>query len=269
MSDENQEVQVETTVAAPEATHSEPVELSPVEQEARASGWVPKEEFHGDENKWVDAAEFVRRAPLFAKIDSQTRELKEVKKALEALKQHHSQVREVEYKRALEALKESKKDAYLEGDADRLVKIDEQIDLVKEEQRKFEAARAQEAVETAKAQIHPDFEAWTARNSWYQNSTPMRAFADALGLELHAKGVPPLEVLKQVEIKIKEEFPHKFRNANRDKPQPVEGASKGKGKSNADYQLSPEENAVMQRFIRQGVMTKEQYIAELKKVNGV
>lgn len=243
-----------------------------VETEARASGWVPKEEFHGDPVKWVDAGEFVRRAPLFQKLDLQNRELKELRKGLEELKQHHSKVRETEYKRALADLKTQKRDAFVEGDPDKIVEIEEQMEVVKEAQRKFEQEQQVEAQRaTAPEVIHPEFAAWSRRNPWYDTSKPMRAFADALGIELRATGMSPSDVLKQVEQQVKEEFPNKFRNSNRDKAPAVEGTSKGGGKSGggvSESSLSDDERRIMNTFVRTGVMTKEQYIAELKKVKG-
>lgn len=258
MSDENQVVEQDVEVQA-----------DPVEQEARASGWVPKDDFHGDPNKWVDAGEFVRRAPLFQKIDLQTREMKELKKGLDALKAHHAQVRETEYKRAVEDLKQQKREALINGEVDEIVDIDDKIDAVKEAQRKFAQEQAVEAAQaTSPEVIHPEFAAWTKRNTWYNDSRPMRAFADTLGIELRESGMSPSEVLRQVEIKIKEEFPHKFRNANRDKPGAVEGSGKGGGKSSnsGEATLTDEERRIMNTFVRTGVMTKEQYIADLKKV---
>lgn len=245
---------------------NKPAEPTPNEVEARSAGWVPKEEYHGDENKWVDADEFVRRGPLFEKINSTTRELKEVRKALDQLKVHHASVKETAFKEALETLKKQKKDAYVDGDPDKLIEIDEKIDTIKEQQRKFEQTRAQEVAHEATAEIHPEFQAWSNRNPWYTTSTPMKAFADALGIELRATGMSPSDILRRVEAQVKEEFPNKFRNANRDKPGAVEGTSKGGGKGGSERDtLSDTERTVMMRFVRQGVMTEEQYKAELKK----
>lgn len=240
-------------------------EPTPNEVEARASGWVPKEEYNGDENKWVDADEFVRRGPLFKKIDVQNRELKEVKKALDQLKVHHANVKEAAYKEALATLKAQKRDAFVEGDADKIIEIDDKIAETKEEMRRYEQTRAAEVKQAVQEEVHPEFAAWTSRNTWYESSKPMRAFADALGIELRATGLSPSEVLKRVEAQVKEEFPQKFRNANRDKPGAVEGTGKGGGKGGSEYQLTSFEREIMERFVRQNVMTKEQYIAELKK----
>lgn len=253
--------QVENQEAAPvvnEPTHNE--------IEARAAGWVPKEEYHGDENKWVDADEFVRRGPLFEKINVQSRELKEVKKALDQLKAHHATVEATAYKKALADLKAEKREAFIDGDPDKIIDIDERIADLKAQEQKALQTRDQEVAQNVEAQMNPEFVAWTNRNSWYTNNGPMRAYADRLGVELAANGMTPSEVLKKVEVQIKEEFPHKFRNPNRDKATPVEGTSKGGGKGGDGVVLSDAERNIMNRFVRQGIMTEAQYKADLKKL---
>lgn len=240
-------------------------ELTPVEQEALDNGWVPKEEFHGDEHKWVDAAEFLRRGELFKKIESQSKELKDVKRALVEMKKLHSEVREVEYKRALETLKAQKKTALEEGDAEAVIAADERIDLVKEQQRQLQ----QEQVEVPQAgEEHPEFVEWKSKNSWYTSSTPMKAFADAVGADLARQGFSPSEVLRKVEQEVRKEFPHKFQNPRQARPGAVEGATP-RGNTGSSFQLTPEERQVMKTFVRTGVMTEADYIKELKKVKGV
>lgn len=254
-----------------EVTNDEVHTPDPVEVEARAGGWVPKEEFHGDEKLWVDAGEFVRRGPLFEKINRQGSELKEIKKALEQLKHHHAQVKETAYKDALKALREQKREAFAEGDADKLIAIDEKIDAVRDEQRTFEQSRAQQHSQQVTQELHPEMVAWTNRNPWYNTSRPMRAFADALGMELAAEGKSPSDVLKEVERRVRAEFPNKFENPNRSKASAVEGGgntgSSGKGRDS--FQLEDHERQIMQRFVRTGVMTEAEYIAELKATKGI
>ena len=252
-----------------DAQDNNTTQVSATEQEARSAGWVPKEEYQGDENKWVDADEFVRRGPLFEKINLQNRELKEVRKTLDAMKIHYNNVKETAFKEALAALKAEKKAAFVDGDPDKILEIDDKIDDIKEQQRRYDAQKAAEIAANVQASINPEFQAWSNRNNWYETSKPMRAFADALGIELHASGLSPTEVLKRVEAQVKEEFPHKFRNANRDKAPSVEGTGKGSGKASGPSNdgLDPLQRQIMDRLVRSGVMTKEQYIADIKKIN--
>ena len=82
MSEETQTkvVAEETTEVAPETTPEQTApELSPIEQKALEMGWRPKEEFEGEEADFIDATEFVRRKPLFEKIDTVGKELRETK----------------------------------------------------------------------------------------------------------------------------------------------------------------------------------------------
>ena len=239
--------------------------MTAIEQKAAEQGWVPEEEWEGDPEQWRPAKEFLDRGELFKKIEDQNRTIKEFKRALEDLKGHHAKTRDVEYKRALETLKAQKVQAIEEGDAQSVVKLDDQIDLVKEEQRKLAMQAAEPTVPT----LNPEFVEWVDRNKWYERDENMKIFADALGQKLAAAGNSPSKVLAEVERQIREEFPHKFKNPNRDKPGAVESSNTKGGKSSgASIQLSDEERRVMQRFVRTGVMTEKEYMAELKRVKG-
>lgn len=241
------------------------VEPSAVELRAMEAGWVPEDEWDGDKSQWRPAKEFLDRGELFKKIDDQNRTVKELKRALDDMKRHHTTVRETEYARALSSLKDQKRAALEDGDAAKVVQLDDQIDLVRDEQTKLKQTEPSSSQEEAPA---PEFVSWVDRNKWYESSQPMRAYADALGRDLAYKGMPPGDVLKEVERLVKQEFPTKFKNPNRDKPGSVEGSSTKGGKTGGSFVLSDDERRVMQRFVRSGVMTEEQYVKDLKSVRG-
>ena len=243
--------------------------LSPVQEEALSQGWVPKEEFDGDPERWVDAGEFIRRGELFRKIESQSKELKDVKKALNELAKHNSKIREVEYARAVEGLKAQKKTALAEGDADRVVEIDDKIDLVKDQQKILQAQQLQEAAQVDNT-VHPELQNWIAKNSWYESDKKMKAYADSIGIQLAQEGMSPRDVLKEVEKEVKERFKEKFRNPNRERPSAVEGSVPRAGKgSDANFELSDVEKTIMKTLVDGGHITKEKYIADLKAVKGL
>jgi hypothetical protein len=243
-----------------------PVEHTPTELKAIESGWVPKEDFQGDEHKWVEAGEFLRRGELFKKIEDQGKQLKDVRSALNEMKKLNGQIQEVEYKRALDTLKAQKKAALEDGDADAVIAADDRIDMVKEQQKEMQ--RQSPVAQSDEGSEHPEFVAWTEQNNWYKSSTPMKAFADALGQELARAGNSPSEVLKKVAAEVRKEFPNKFRNPNQDKAGAVEGGA-GRGVSTSGkFTLSDEERSVMNKFVRQGVMTEKEYVEQLKKVRG-
>lgn len=246
---------------------SQTVEPTAAELAAREQGWVPKEEFNGDEHTWIDAAEFLRRGPLFKKIDDQSKQLKDVKRALQEMAKLNADIRDNEYKRALTTLREQKRTALLEGDADAVIAADEKIELVREEQTQLKSQAQNQS--SQEPELNPEFVQWTDRNSWYKNSAPMKAYADALGVDLARAGNTPAEVLRKVEIEVRKEFPNKFRNPNQDKPGSVEsGSVKGAGGSSDNFQLTPEERRVMQTFVRTGALTEKEYIESLRKVRG-
>ncbi len=245
------------------------VEPTSVELNAMDAGWVPKEEYlkkeHAEEHKWVDAGEFLRRGELFKKIEDQSKQLKDVRSALNEMKKLHGQVREVEYKRALDALREQKKTALQEGDAEAVIAADERIDLVKEQVKQLQAEPP--AVQESSTE-HPEFVAWQEQNNWYRSSVPMKAFADALGQELSRAGNSPSEVLRKVAAEVRKEFPNKFRNPNQEKPGTVESGGNRGTSSKGSIVLTDEERRVMNNFVRQGVLTEKQYLEDLKKVRG-
>jgi len=269
MNDENLN-SLENNTEAPENTQEQQNESkgpSEIELKAREMGWKPAEDYD-DPDHFIDAEEFVRRKPLFDKIDSVNRELKETKKALRALQEHHTKVRETEYARALEELKAQKKQILTDGDADALIEIDEKIMDLKAEEKA--AKITQKEVDN---QPHPNFVNWVNKNSWYAQDAELREFADAVGIS-YAKNnqdKSPDEVLEYVAKRVRQTFKEKFKNQNQNKASIVEGGSgtaRLASSSEDDFELSEEERKIMNTFVRSNVMTKEEYIAELKRVKG-
>lgn len=240
-------------------------EYSEVELKALDMGWKPKEAFEGDPVAFIDADEFVRRQPLFDKISSQSREVKELRKALDAFKLHYSTVKEAEYKRALEQLKAARAEAVTDADGARFAALDAevksveaQVDLLKETKNTPSAP-----------EIHPEFEAWTRQNRWYTETKYMREFADEVGVRLHQQGLSPKEVLVKVAEAVKKEFPQKFVNPNKEAAPNVNSSTKAPAKGgNFEATLTADERNIMNTLVRGGHMTKEAYLEGLKATRG-
>lgn len=242
---------------------NETPEPTEVEQKALEQGWLPKEEWEQiPENagkKWRDAEEFVDRGELFSKIDDVTRKLKSTQKTLDQLNQHHKQVKETEYQRALNTLKAQKKAALEDGDADQLIAIDDKIATVREQQRV--------ATVTETPDEPYEFKEWRTKNKWYDQDEDMAEDANALGLAHKAKNPDksPGEVLVFVEQRIRKLYPEKFTNPNKPKTSGVDSPSSSRpSNNNSSYQLTEDEERVARNFERQRVMTREAYIKELK-----
>ena len=234
-----------------------------VQLEAMEQGWKPKEQFEGEEDTFVDAPEFVRRGELFKKIEHQSKELKAVKQALDALKTHNSRVEQAAYDRALKSLQETRRAALVEGETEKAFQIEDQIEDVKKERERV----AREASVPAVQELNPEFVAWQDKNTWYTTDKRMRAVADTVGVELARQGLSPSEVLKRVVEEVKDAFPHKFTNPAREKPSNVEPTSRG-GSSQTrgtDASMSEDERSIMRKIVATGVMTEAEYRAQLKK----
>ena len=240
---------------------------STIEDRAREQGWKPKEEFEGDSSKWVSAETFVAKGELIDRIEQLGKKLKDSDKTIAMLKEHHTKVKETEFKRAVEFLKQQKKQAYESGDVDKILELDDKIAEVRETQK---AQKQQDQVDET-PEAHPAFQSWVSDNKWYESDSEMRADADAFG-EAYARNntdKTPQEVLEYVTKKIKKAYPEKFTNPNRNKPTGVEsGSGNRQGSSRDNFTLTEEEAKVMNTFVRNGVMTKEEYMREVKAMRG-
>lgn len=254
--------EVKTEVA--QETQSER-EYTSIEVKAIEQGWIPKEEFDGDESEFIDAPEFVRRGELFSKIEKQSKELKAVRQALEAFRVHHTKVKEAEYERALKTLKEAQRQATVEGDHERALTLGDKIEEVRVEKEAVNREAAQTAIQEPE-EYNPKFKEWVSRNDWYESNKLMRKTADALGKELYEEGHSPDEVLELVEKEIRKEFKHKFENPARSRPMAVESSTRNPVSKKDDFVMDAGEVEIMRKIVSTGAMTEAQYKAELKQL---
>ena len=238
-----------------------------IEDRAREQGWRPKEEFDGDASKWVSAETFVAKGELIDRIEQLGKKLKDSDKTIAMLKEHHGKVKEAEFKRAVEFLKQQKKQAYENGDVDKILELDDKIAEVRDTQK----AQLQQEKVNDTPESHPAFQSWASENKWYETDSEMRADADAFG-EAYARNnqdKTPQEVLEYVTKKIKKAYPEKFTNPNRNKPTGVEsGSGTRQGSSRDNFTLTEEETRVMNTFARNGIMEKDEYIKQVKAMRG-
>jgi len=284
MSEEIQQEVVQQEVQ--QEVHQETPETPEYESEARAQGWVAKEEFRGSENDWVDAETFVRRGkeimPILRKNNEKLlKELNEAKKAAEEARQAAREFREFQkdqferkakdLESQLEQLKVAKRDAITQGDGDRVLAIEDAMDELKDQrlEAKEELKAAEEkAKEVPQVTADPFLNEWMDKNDWFGKDSRMTGVANGLGIEIRKEnpGLQGKAFLDKLDQDLAETFPDKF--GKKRAPNPMEGspngtarptASSGKKSYNA---LPPEAKAACDRFVKQGLMTKEQYVAE-------
>mgnify|MGYP003332612499 FL=1 len=260
-------------------------EVNPVEEEARAQGWVGKDEFRGSDDDWVDADTFVKRGkeimPILRKNNEKLlKELGEAKKAAEEarsaaleFKKYQQDISERkigELQSQIEHLKQAKRDAITTGDGDRVIAIDDAIDEIKEQQREAKSDAALRIAEVQKQQqqavtLDPTFNAWLDRNKWFGSDNKLTSVANALGESLRRDN-PNLigaDFLTALDKELQDTFPDKFGKVKRQSP--VEGGShsgRSSGGRKSYDNLPAEAKTACDRFVKQGLMTREQYIAD-------
>ena len=248
-----------------------PTQSDDVSKEARTFGWVPKEEFRGNEDAWVDAETFVRRGKeinpilrknnevLYKKLQEKDMEIAEIRKIVNEFKKFHQDTESRAYDRALHELKIQKKDALQEGDAERVMQLDDVIDELKTKKPVVATT-----VETP--QVDPAFSAWVAENDWYTDNKKMNRVANAYGETLRLEGSRLMgkEFLEEVKSRLMEDFPKEFNITPRKVNNPVEGASSGSsgGRKKTSKDLPEDARKSMAQFVKQGLLTEEQYIKD-------
>lgn len=260
----SEDIQTEVSEVAEQST---PEVVDSYTQQALEQGWKPKAEYQGDPDKWKEAKEFVERGELFKKIDTMGKELKETRRALQMLKEHHNKVKEVEYSKAVNELKQLQKKHLEEGNSDGYLETTELLTDLKAEQKAREVVQ-----EVTPTQPDPRFVSWVTDNKWYNSDPEMRQFADAVGMGYAQtnRNLSPEEVLAYVTKEVKERFKDKFVNPNRTKSTLVGSSNTSAGTSTKnDIELTDDERRVMNTFIRTGVLTKEEYLSEIKRMRSV
>jgi hypothetical protein len=237
-----------------------------LEQEALSHGWKPESEFDASSGKeFRSAKEFMQLKPLYDKIDEQHKEVKNLKRGLEAFGKHYNKVEQAAYERAMNELKSARTQALEEGDLVRAEAIRDEMD-----EKRAEATR-KPVVEEVQVDRSAEMNSWKQKNDWYEKDEDMTAYADGVGNKLLAQGKEPTEILAEVARRTRAAFPHKFRNPNKDSA-PIVGGGSSKGKSGGSDTafMSPTEVRIMESLIKSGApITREVYINDLKKSKGL
>ena len=252
-----------------------------LEKEARQFGWVPKEEFRGSDDVWVDAESFVQRGKeinpilrknnerLMKELDSTKRQMADFKEAAEEFKRFQKESYErkaTELQSELALLKEQKKDAINSGDGQLAVDLDDQMDALKERQQE-ERKKALVPERKVEPEVTEEVTEWVEANEWYSKDLKMRSAADAVAVQLN-KEQPWLKgkaFFEALDTELTSTFAAE-KLGKRVRPRsPVDSSSvstsrsSGSGKSYSS--LPSDAKAACDKFVRQGLMTKEEYVA--------
>jgi hypothetical protein len=258
-----------------------------VRHEAESQGWVPKERYRGNEADWVDADTFVKRGreilPILRKnnenlvkdLQATKEQLKDFREAAEEFKKFQKEAYErkaQDYESRIQELKESRAQAISDGDGQKVNALDDALDQAKEDFK--EAKQAIKDADVVKApqetttEIDPGLQVWLDRNSWFGQDKRMTSIVNGIGESLRLefptlKGQPFLDKLDEV---LAEEFPAKFGTKKQNPTSRVESGSGRQSRSGSNAQsydnLPPEARAACDRFVKQKLMTREQYVQD-------
>ena len=258
-------------------------EVLAVEKEARAGGWVPKEEFR-DGDHWVDAETFVRRGKeinpilrknnenLLKQLADAKGEIAEVKKVAKEFEKFQKEVAETKVRQLeseLKELKEQKKVAITSGDGEAVVGIDEAIDAIKEQQREAKVVPPKEEEKKEESQaLDPVLLEWMDENKWFTEDSKYTKIADAIGVDINQR-FPKLvgkKFLEKLDEELAEVLPERYKKTVRGSP--VEGTTNSNSRSSNSNKhtydnLPTDAKQACDRFIKQGfVKSREAYCAD-------
>jgi len=250
----------EQNTPATEGNPATEVSVDPFVAQAVEKGWKPLEQFDGNPELWVDAKEFVKRAPLFDRLEKTNKRLKETEKIVADLTKHIHTVGQAAYDRAIADLKREKLEAVRNADDERVIALDNEIDKLKEEAPKAPDKNA----------IDPVIVEWVNKpeNKWFTEDSEMKTFAEIAhdAIIRNNPNIDTEESLKKVTAQVKRAFPEKFANPARAAASPVESAviaSGGKRTVFTYRDLNEEQRRIADNFDRKGIMKKDEYIKQL------
>ena len=267
------DVKVETTSNESQDVKVKGNDLPDVKELATQLGW--REDHKGEDA--VDAVTYILRSKDIQKSMSQhNKDLKEQLQALNgsvsALKSHNESVYKAEVKKLeaeVIALKKERRDAIELADVDKVEELDKQIDEKQKDIDKPKAADTQPSTVVD----NPVYDAWIKDNAWYLEDDDMAKFADTVAQQY--PGAPLDRVYALVRTKVQEVFPDKFTSVKPVNPvkapvgpkSPVEGSStKGVAGTFTKADLTPDQIQIMSQFVRGGIMTEEQYVNDIAKM---
>lgn len=226
------------------------------EDEARTIGWHDNRDRLPEGKKFVDPVEFMERNPLYKKV-------KQLTVSFDQLSSHYQKVSEMEYKKAelefnvkLETLKKEKVKALDDSDHEKVVQIDEKI-------------RSTEKPSKKKEPPDPIFIEWKENNPWYDKDKFLTFEADDIANKLISSELYGVKLFDEVTDIIKQKYPDKFKNPNREKPSSVESGANipNKKKTASVKDLVDEEKEAYLSFKKVGMFAKEG--AEQRYLNDV
>lgn len=249
-----------------------------IEEQARALGWKPEDEFEGNPGKWTDAESFLElhsknNGALRKALASQAKQLEALQKQMQGMDAAHKKIFDMQIKKQKEEfdqqvafLKLQKREALRAGEHETAADIDEQIDTLRER-----GPELPDVPGTPQSNADPKgnwrentvLAAWADRNPWFDKDTELTAFAGGTGQALRANNptMPFPDLLEEVTRLTRKAFPEKFSAGRRN---PVEestpGASRAVAGAKTYASLPREAKAACDEAVAEGGLTQKQWV---------
>ncbi len=244
---------------------------------AREVGWTPKEQFKGDPNRWVDSEKFLERSDnnmgmlkennekLYTTVEELNGKIGKMEETFTEFKDFHKQsidtAKQQGYESAREKLMSEQRSAVDERDTESFDRIETQKRDLEEEYRKAAAPKTEEP------KVDPDNAAWRAQNTWYDRDADMTAEANAVGAYVNERyNLSGRAFYDKVTEEMQKRMPDKFDNPNRDAPSTVDeggAAPRQRNRKPETFENLPADaKAACDKYVKSGLMTKDQYVAE-------
>lgn len=240
-----------------------------VEDRAKEMGWRPLEEFKGDESRFVDAETFVKKGEeVLPIVKANARkaeealakaqaEIAEMKDSFKEFKKYHSQTEQRALTQARKELEREMSEAVEAKDHKAVREIAADMAALSKDVQTDDDGNPYQTPDHAKA-----LNTWKGENPWFGADDVMTAAANAVANRLEQSGVKGAEQLAEVAKRMRAEFPHKFENANRKNAAAVEGSTPTRKAGKTWSDLPPEARTVADRWVKQGLVTKETYLKD-------
>ncbi len=222
--------------------------------EAMKQGYNP--EFNGENKK--SPKEFLEVAYNHNKMlkernDKLSTTVDQLNDKLNRVVQFQSEMKDKAVETAIRELKSERTEAIKDGDIDKVEKLDQEISQQ----------------EVAKPANNIILDQWIGRNPWYQADEDLAIEADMIAKQLQDTGrfkandTDYEKLLKQVETRVKKQFPDKFKNPKKDNPPEVEAgrnSSQRESTTRTFAELPADAKRACEQFVKDEIMTKEQYL---------
>jgi hypothetical protein len=221
------------------------------ESEARQEGWRPKEEWNGDETKWVDAESFVKKGenilPIVRKklksVEARLEQVSETARKHDEWTKKAIQKEREKNKEMLAELEVARAQAITDGDGQEFTRTDREIQRLRES----------DGPDPTVDEYNKIANKWASENEWYMKDQDLHIYADGLADIIANEGYTGQAYFNELTRRVKESHPDKFENKARKKPNGVdEGGSKStsEAKPKSYGALPKDAQAACDAFVR-------------------